>query len=251
MPSLRGLLCVLLLPFHTAVLGLAAIVATLLLPRRDPTLVLARFWSRLILATAGVRVISRHGERSRGGPHVVISNHQSLFDIPALVLTLRCRFRIVAKQELFWIPVFGWALRTAGFIAVDRGRREKAIASLTRGVEALRSGATLVVFAEGTRSRDGNLQPLKKGAFHLAQQVGAPILPVTVSGSRHVLGRSGWVPRPGTIEVVVGEPLPLPPPGNSTDDMAARVGAALRAGYTALHELDLRAETGRAPARPA
>jgi 1-acyl-sn-glycerol-3-phosphate acyltransferase len=249
MPSPRGFLCLLLLPLHTAVLGTLAIAATLVAPRRDPTLALGRLWSRWILATAGVKVSPQGAERSAAGPHVVICNHQSLFDIPALVVTLQGRFRIVAKRELFWIPVFGWALRVAGFISVDRRDRDKAIASLERGAGTVREGGSLVMFAEGTRSGDGRLRPLKKGAFHLAQQSGAAILPVTVSGSRYVLSRQSWIPRPGTIDVVVGEPLAPRGAGEAPEAMIARATAALEAGFTPRHRLDLEAAPPRRAAR--
>jgi len=239
MPSPRGLLCLLLLPFHTVVLGVIAMSATLIAPRRDPTLALGRLWSRLILFTAGVSVTTRRPPRPPEGPFLVISNHQSLFDIPALFVSLEFPFRVVAKRELFWIPVFGWALGLAGFIPVDRGRHDRAVASLGRAAQRLQGGLSVLMFAEGTRSRDGHLQTLKKGAFHLAQQTGVPILPITVSGSRGILPRSAWVPRPGRIDIVIGDPLPTPPRGAVPSVTMAEAAAAISAGYTPLHRVDL------------
>lgn len=244
MPSLRGLFCVLALPVHTAVLGVVALGVCLLSPG-DGVLRIARIWSRIILWTAGVEVRPREAERTTGGPWVVLCNHQSLFDIPALVLTLRRPFRIVAKRELFRIPIFGWVLRMSGFIGIDRSRRDRAIASMGQGGRVLREGRHLVVFVEGTRSRDGNLGPLKKGAFHVAQQSGVDLLPITFSGSRGVLPRQGYVPRPGIIDVQVGEPLRRLPPGVPVDGGTLReAAAALQAGYTSRHAVDLDRDGG-------
>jgi len=244
MPSPRGLLCLLLLPSHTLVLGVIAMSATLIAPRRDPTLALGRLWSRVILFPAGISVATHHEERAAQGPFLMISNHQSLFDIPALFVSLQIPFRVVAKRELFWIPVFGWALGLAGFIPVDRGRHDRAVASLGRAAERLNGGLSVLMFAEGTRSADGHLRPLKKGAFHLAQQTGVPILPVTVSGSRAVMPRSRWVPRPGRIDVVIGEPLPTPARGAVPGTVMAQAAAAISAGYTPLHRVDLERDAG-------
>jgi 1-acyl-sn-glycerol-3-phosphate acyltransferase len=247
MPSLRGLFCVLALPLHTAVLGVVALGVCLLGPG-DGVLRIARLWSRVILWTAGVEVRPQGAERTAGGPWVVLCNHQSLFDIPALVLTLRRPFRIVAKRELFRIPIFGWVLRMSGFIGIDRSRRDRAIASLGQGSRVLQEGRHLVMFVEGTRSADGNLRPLKKGAFHVAQGSGVDLLPVTFSGSRGVLPRQGYVPRPGVIDVQVGEPLPPPPPGAPVGEGILRdAAAALRAGYTPRHALDLDRHGGLEP----
>jgi len=240
MHTIRGLFCVLVLPLHTTILGTLAILSVLVAPGGDLVVRIGRLWSRIVLATAGVQVRPIHAERTAGGAHVVFCNHQSLFDIPALVMALRCPFRMVAKRELFWIPIFGWALWLAGFVPVNRANRDRAIASLSRAEQKLRRGQSVAVFAEGTRSHDGRLGPLKKGAFHLAQGAGVPMLPATVSGSRAVLGRSAWLPRPGRIDVHIGEPIP---PVESADDvneaLLARATAALRAGYTDLHRLDL------------
>jgi 1-acyl-sn-glycerol-3-phosphate acyltransferase len=240
MSSLRGLLCAVALPFHTAALGLVAILWSLLAPRGDGALVVGRWWSRLILWLAGVRLRPLHLARAAGGPWIVLCNHQSLFDIPALIATLPGSFRIVAKRELFRIPIFGWALRLAGFVGIDRSRRDRAIASLARGAREIENGRSLVMFVEGTRSPDGHLGPLKKGPFHLAQQTGARLLPVTFSGSRAVLPRQGWLPRAGVIDVHVGEPLPpISPSAAIGPDLLEAAAAALRAGYTDRHLADL------------
>ena len=103
---------------------------------------------------------------------VYAANHQSQFDIPALVLAMPVDFRVVAKRSLLYVPVFGWALWLAGFIFIDRSNREQAIKSLDRATGRLRSGTSVAIFAEGTRSPDGTLLPFKRGGFVLAVRRG-------------------------------------------------------------------------------
>jgi 1-acyl-sn-glycerol-3-phosphate acyltransferase len=232
-------LLLLLIPWYTLVLAGIALLAAMLQPHGHAFLVPGRWWCRLILATTGVRVRRRIDPAALQGPYVVVVNHQSHFDVPALATTWQGPFRMVAKRSLFHIPVMGWAMRMGGFVAVDRGSRQRAIASLSGAVRQIERGASMVLFAEGTRSSDGQLQTFKKGAFHLAQQAGVPIVPVTVSGSRAVLPRQGWVPRAGVIDVVVGAPLDPPAPGDAVDDVVQATAAALRAGYTKRHQADL------------
>jgi len=235
----RGVLCLLLLPWHTLVLATAALLAAVFQPRGHAFLVPGRWWCRAILATAGVRVHVQPGSGVTGGPYVIVANHQSHFDIPALVQAWPGPFRMVAKRSLFYIPILGWAMWMGGFIAIDRSHRQSAIASLSRAVQEIRRGTSVVLFAEGTRSHDGNLQALKKGPFRLAQQAGVPVLPVTISGSRNVLPRQRWFPRRGTIDVVLGAPLESPSPDDTVDEIMRAAADALQSGYTARHQMDL------------
>jgi 1-acyl-sn-glycerol-3-phosphate acyltransferase len=205
----RALLQVLAVPAATLVLGLAII---LLCPfdrtgRLFPYL--ARCWCRVLCGTAGVRIEVEGREWVREQPSVVfVSNHLSLFDPPALLLAVPVNFRFVAKRSLFLIPVFGQALWAARIISIHRGNRERAIASMKRAALRLRAGLSILVFAEGTRSRDGRLQPLKKGAFVMALEAHSPVQPVLVSGSERVLPRGVLFARPGTIRVTFLEPVP-------------------------------------------
>jgi len=192
----------------TAVLASLGIVLCLLVPGGSALIPLARFWSWLILKTYGVR--SRavfHSEFSPDVPCIYVANHQSQFDIPALVVAMPTDFRIVAKRELLYIPIFGWALWLAGFIFIDRTDREKAIRRLGRTLRIIRRGVSVIVFAEGTRSPDGRLLPFKKGGFILALQAGVPVVPVSIRGGRDVLPKGSLRVRPGTIEVVFGAPV--------------------------------------------
>lgn len=198
-----------LLAAYTLVLGVPAILVMLVIPNGDPLLWFARPWAWLIARSFGTRVVATGLERiPRRGSCVLMCNHQSHFDIVALVLSLPIQYRILAKESLFRIPVFGWALWLAGFIPVDRSDREKAIRSVNRAVELVRRGRSVVVFAEGTRSPDGSLLPLKKGGFHLAVGAGVPIVPVTIRGGRRVLPKGELRIHPGIMNVKVGRPVP-------------------------------------------
>ena len=169
---------------------------------------IARLWSWLVMRTCRVRwVASRDPGFDFSRPCVMAANHQSLFDIPALVLSLPGDFRMVAKRSLLHVPIFGWALWLAGFTFIDRSNRERAIRSLERASRGLRRGTSIVIFAEGTRSRDGSLLPFKRGGFVLALQTGVPIIPVTVHGGLDVLRKGSWRIRPGVVHVHLGAPI--------------------------------------------
>ncbi|HYQ05225.1 MAG TPA: lysophospholipid acyltransferase family protein [Polyangiaceae bacterium] len=150
------------------------------------------WWSKRLLEQAEVTLETSGLDHARGArAFVVMSNHQSLYDIPALYQTLPLRLRMVAKAELFKIPIWAQAMRAAGFVELDRSARERAIESLDRAKLALAGGTSIWIAPEGTRSRDGALGPFKLGGFHLALGAGAPILPVTVVGTRLILPAKG------------------------------------------------------------
>ncbi|MES1175051.1 MAG: lysophospholipid acyltransferase family protein [Myxococcales bacterium] len=167
------------------------------------------WWSKELLAKAEVKLCSSGIERARaGGPFVVMSNHQSLYDIPTLYQTLPFRLRMVAKAELFRIPIWAQAMRASGFVELDRSARERAIESLERAKTALRQGTSIWIAPEGTRSKDGRLGAFKLGGFHLAVGAAARILPVTVSGTRLILPAKGASVVPGAeVRVTVHEPI--------------------------------------------
>jgi 1-acyl-sn-glycerol-3-phosphate acyltransferase len=204
----RALLQLLAVPAATLVLGLAVILLCPFERSGRLFLGLARAWCRVLCRAAGVRVEVRGQARVRGRqPVVFVSNHASHFDPPALLLAIPVDVRIVAKRSLFLIPVFGQALWAAGIIPINRHDRERAIVSMQRAADRLRTGNSILVFPEGSRSRDGRLQPFKKGAFVTALQAQVPIQPVTVSGSREILPRGAIFARPGTVRVTFLESL--------------------------------------------
>jgi len=152
-------------------------------------------WASALLRHAEVDLVVRGRENAGDGsePMIVMSNHQSLYDIPVLFCALPGRLRMVAKKELFRVPVWGRAMRAAGFVCIDRGDREQAVSSLQEGSRLLREGTHVWIAPEGTRSATGRLGPFKSGGFRMALDSGCRILPVAIDGTRRVLPAKGFV----------------------------------------------------------
>jgi 1-acyl-sn-glycerol-3-phosphate acyltransferase len=145
-------------------------------------------WSRALLEDVGVTLDVRGREHlSPSEPLLVMSNHQSLYDIPVLLQVFPWSLRMVSKKEIFSIPIFGHAMRAAEFISIDRENRAHAIESLRRARELIARGVVVWIAPEGTRSADGRLGPFKKGGFILAEEASIPILPVTIDGTCRIL----------------------------------------------------------------
>ena len=169
---------------------------------------ISRAWAWIMLTVTGVRTEIRGREKIRPGQsYIIISNHQSHFDILALVTRLGIQFRWIIKRELRAVPLFGFALDKSKNIFIDRDDRNGAARSIREGVRRLPPGVSVLFFAEGTRSPDGAIQPFKKGGFTTAVESGFPILPVTVNGSRKILPKGSLVFTRGPVEVVVGDPI--------------------------------------------
>ena len=155
--------------------------------------------------------------------YVYLSNHQSHLDIPILYATLPSpTIRMLAKSELFRIPIWGQGLRAAEFVAVDRGNPERARASIEVAARLLRTGVSIYLAPEGTRSRDGTIGHLKKGGFHLALDTHTPIVPVAIRGTLAILPRGGRVMRTGrAVDVTIGAPIEVE--GRTVADLSAEV----------------------------
>jgi 1-acyl-sn-glycerol-3-phosphate acyltransferase len=192
----------------TVLFGIPAIVATLARPRSNATMRLARGWSRSILAALGIRVVYDGLDRTRtAGPCVYVANHQSWIDIWVLMRVIPASTRLVAKEELRRVPVIGQVLSVSGFVMIDRSNRARSIQSLRQAAEKIRGGRSVLLFPEGTRSRDGRLQPFKKGGFHLALQAGVPVVPVAIHGSFALLPPGSLRSRRGTVRVEFLDPV--------------------------------------------
>jgi 1-acyl-sn-glycerol-3-phosphate acyltransferase len=168
----------------------------------------ARVWSSLILRTSGVRLTVK-GLKNVPREETVIfcSNHPSAMDIPILFVSLPVQFRFVAKRSLFNVPFLGWHLWRAGHIPIERERRSKAIRSLDQAARQIRTGRPVVLFPEGTRPRNAGLGIFKRGTFYLAIKSGAPVIPITINGSRAVLRPDSLHIRPGCVEVSIHPPI--------------------------------------------
>jgi len=198
--------------------SLAILFAVLGLDRA--TYAQVRGWAWVLHAAAGVRTRAAGLDNvPPAGPYVVISSHTSHLDGPAIALALPHPVYFVIKKELARIPLWGHAALKIGFIAVDRSDSEKARCEMARAVDTIRAGRRVLVFAEGTRSPDGYLQPFKKGGFHLAVDAQVPILPVAVNGSYRLFPKGAPAARPGRLEVAVGPPIATA--GLTNDDVEA------------------------------
>lgn len=194
----------------------------------------SRLWSRIALPVCGVRVRVRGTEHLEPGrSYIYVSNHASMFDIPVVSAGVPDDLRIVYKRELERIPLFGWGLRMGGYIAVDRGRSPEARRSLEEAIEKIRNGASVFMFAEGTRTPDGKLQPFKRGAFHLAVQSGVPVVPLTINGSYGIVPKHSLRIRSGTVELVFSPPIATTAlAGRDAElELMERVHAAIAAEY--------------------
>ncbi len=166
------------------------------------------FWSRILLALAGIRVELKGMDNiPRGVPVVLLSNHQGAFDIPALQAFLPLQFRWVAKKSLFKIPIIGWSMSLARYIAIERENPQEAMKSMEEASERIRNGTSVLVFPEGTRSTTGELLPFKRGAFMLATKSGALIVPVAISGTSGIMKKGGFLIRPSKVTISVGKPI--------------------------------------------
>lgn len=205
---LRSVAIILAVAVYLAILGPIALLTLLIMPGGNGIVSVAKLWARLILSTTGVRLDCNGLEHiQKGKGQVFISNHQSLYDVLALVVGLPVSIRFVAKKSLYRIPIFGWAMALGGHIKIDRSDRDRAIASYDKAAQKIRNGASVIVFAEGTRTPDGMLGPFKKGGFVLAIKSGAPIVPVTVKGGRAILPKQRLIFGSGRMSLRLHEPV--------------------------------------------
>ncbi len=168
-----------------------------------------RLWAQLVSKAMGLSCSIYGADKIvPGTSYIITPNHQGNADILALVTTLPLRFRWVIKRELLKIPFFGWALGATGAISLNRSNRQQAVRSLKDGTSKLAGGWSVLIYPEGTRTSDGNLQTFKKGAFMMAVQTGIPILPVTCNGAFKIMPKKTLAFRPGHITVTVGDPVP-------------------------------------------
>lgn len=188
---------------------LALLVLLVTRRRQLPLRMAARCWAPGLLQGSGAKLVVRGLERvDWSRPHVLVANHQSMIDICALFRAVPVPLQFLLKQELARVPFVGAYAKAMGMIFVERGSARGAARRMREAAELVKSGATLCIFPEGTRSRDGEVLPFKSGAFQVALDAGADVVPVAIDGSGQVLslGRIFRV-RPGTISLTVGAPL--------------------------------------------
>ena len=180
---------------------------------------------RGVLVTMGQRlVILGEPPASEARPCIYVFNHTSILDTFIVVSMIDEFFAAVGKAEQFQIPVWGRLVRRWGVVPLERAHLTEAIASLDRVGTSLAEGRSLLIAPEGTRSPDGSLLPFKKGAFHLAMNHQAPIVPIVIQGAHDAKHRGDWRLRPGTLSASFGPPI-IPSPDESVDALCARTQA--------------------------
>lgn len=179
-----------------------------------------RTWAKKLLQIFGVHVhIKGMQNLEKGKTYVYVSNHASMFDIPAVIGNIPDEVRIVYKKELAYVPIWGWSLAVGHYIAIDRFKAKDAMKSLDEAAQKIKNGASVLLFAEGTRTRTGKLQPFKRGAFSLAARSGIPVVPLTINNSFNILPKGSLRIRAADISLVIDKPIPTSNVDGKADEM--------------------------------
>lgn len=170
----------------------------------------AGLWANILLLISNTKVeVSGIENILYGKPQIFMANHQSDFDVLIILAHIPVQFRWIAKKELFHIPVFGAAMKAAGYIAIDRHNHETAIQNLEEAASCIREGKSVMSFPEGSRSRDGEIKPFKKGIFHLAIKSGVSIVPVSIIGSGEIMPKRSLKVTPGKVKLIIDKPIDM------------------------------------------
>lgn len=215
----RRILAAFLVVAVTLIMTTPSVITFLLAPYSRLADTFLRTWGKILLGIAGVRLQVEGLSLVPQGEHLIfVANHQSYWDIPAMLAVCPRVFRIAAKRELFRIPIFGWILTAARFLPIDRARPKSAQAGLSTAASRVQKGLTVLLFPEGTRSPDGGLLPFKRGPFVISLQSGVRVCPVLIDGTFSVLPRQNPIRFSfgKTVRVKFHEPM-SPPPGEHGD----------------------------------
>ncbi len=205
---LRAVFLILSTAVFTAVLALPALVSCLLDPLGRWTSFFHKAWATWLLRVNRIHLDPKGLEYlAQGQASILIANHASILDIPGIISASPFPVRFIAKKSLAWFPIFGWLFSSSGHILIQRENAKSALRGLKKAIALLQKGTSVVVFPEGTRTPDGEVKDFKKGAFLLALGAKAPIFPVSISGSYHMLPRTGWCFRAGRMELKISKPI--------------------------------------------
>lgn len=210
MKSILFLFQAILIIIITVLYSTTVMICMVLLWSKKIFFPMCRSWSRALLFVSGIKVIvEKKYDTDIGTSCVYVVNHASLFDIPVLIGYLPDNVRIMYKRELRKIPVMGWALASSPYIPITRTDARDAMRSINDSISAIKEGESVIVFAEGTRSKDGTLGEFKRGAFMVAARSGKPIVPVTLIGTSGILPKKKLYFNPGTVRMIINSSIQL------------------------------------------
>ena len=218
-----------LIVLATVVMGTLSTLASFFDPSGNRSHAIARLWSRILILVSGMKVRVEGLEKVvPGAGYVIASNHLSLMDTPLVMAHIPLQFRFLAKRGLFKIPFIGGHLKRAGHVAIPREDARGSLKAMSEAARMIRErGVSALVFPEGSRST-GVMQEFKEGAAYIAIKAGVPIIPVAISGTRHVLPMGSAEVRPGPVSLRLGDPilttgLGLPDRHRLTAEIRARI----------------------------
>ncbi len=192
----------------TVVCSVLAISSLLISPSGTLWMKTARLWSRWVMFVSGVSMdVEGRSKVDMTKPFIVMSNHVSNMDIPCLFLTFPVNVSFLTKHTLARVPFFGWALKAAGFVFIDRTNAERSRESIDEAALKIQSGQKIIIFPEGTRSADGKLHPFKKGGFVLAAKTGVPIIPVFLQGAFEAMPKGTLETQSSKVVARIGDPI--------------------------------------------
>ncbi|PIP08530.1 MAG: 1-acyl-sn-glycerol-3-phosphate acyltransferase [Syntrophobacteraceae bacterium CG23_combo_of_CG06-09_8_20_14_all_50_8] len=231
---IRSIFVVTMAVIITASLSAAVVIFSLFPSSGTISRRIARFWAKIILCFSQIKVevIGRENVTTER-PQIFMANHQGYFDIPIFLAHIPVDFLWTAKKELFHVPVFGRAMRQAGYIEIDRQDREKAVKGMEEAGEEISKGLSIATFPEGTISMEGKILPFKQGMFHIAIQTGVSIVPITIIGSDKIMPKGSLKVGRGEIIMVIDKPVEA---GDYTIESRAALIEKVREIIVANHE---------------
>ncbi len=235
---LRSALVVIVALLVTAFFSFSVVIFSFLTAAGTISRRIARLWAKVLLFISGIETeVIGADNVLRDRPQIFMANHQSNFDILIFLALMPVDFLWIAKKELFRVPLFGRAMKKAGYIGIDRQDHEKALKSVDEAAEKLHQGLSIASFPEGRRSRDGALLPFKQGMFHLAIGTGVSIVPVSIIGSGKIMAKKSLRVNRGKIIMVINKPVEVS--GHTKETRTAlmeEVRQSMAAGLTGQHD---------------
>jgi 1-acyl-sn-glycerol-3-phosphate acyltransferase len=228
---IRFLLVAVYFVLLVVIVGVPYILYSLATQTIDPLYRAGVLGLKLMLWLGGVRLRIDGLENIPRGVCIFVANHTSNSDPPAAVIAIPRRVSLLAKKEVFKIPIVASALRVAEIVPVDRFDRDSAVASVDEAIRRLKAGTSFLVYPEGTRSPDGRLLPFKRGTFVMAIQAGVPIVPMSIGGAQKIMRKGEWAVHPGEIHVRFHPPVDSSAYSiEQRGELLAQVQAAVAAG---------------------